>query len=96
MALTQEEVLHVARLARIRLPAEELERMRSQLSNILDSIAMLQEVDVSAVPPTAQVTALQTVLREDHVTEELDRSAAVANAPAEREGMFQVKAVFDE
>lgn len=96
MALSQQEVLHVARLARLRLDPEELERMRSQLSAILDHIAMLQEVDVSGVPPTAQVTELVTVLRPDEVTEELSREAALVNAPDQRDGMFRVRAVFDE
>ncbi|MFQ3661663.1 MAG: Asp-tRNA(Asn)/Glu-tRNA(Gln) amidotransferase subunit GatC [Chloroflexaceae bacterium] len=96
MPLSPQEVLHVARLARLRLDSEELERMRSQLSAILNHIAMLQEVDVSGVPPTAQVTDLVTVLRPDEVTEELSREAALANAPDQRDGMFRVRAVFDE
>ncbi len=96
MALSQQEVIHVARLARLRLSPEELELMRSQLSNILDHIAMLQEVDVTGVPPTAQVTELVTVMRPDAVTEGLSREAALANAPDQRDGMFRVRAVFDE
>ncbi|GAB4424919.1 MAG: Asp-tRNA(Asn)/Glu-tRNA(Gln) amidotransferase subunit GatC [Chloroflexi bacterium OHK40] len=95
MALSSQEVAHVARLARLRLSAEELERMRSQLSNILDYIAMLQEVNVDGVPPTAQVTDLVTVMRPDEVTTGLTREQALANAPDQREGMFRVKPVFD-
>lgn len=96
MALSHQEVLHVAQLARLRLDPEELERMRLQLSAILDYMAMLQEVDVSDVPPTAQVTELATVMRPDEVTEGLSREAALANAPDQRDGMFRVRAVFDE
>lgn len=95
MALSYQEVAHVARLARLSLGDEELERMRSQLSNILDYIAMLQEVDVAGVPPTAQVTDLATVLRPDAVTGALERNEALANAPDQRDGMFRVKPVFD-
>lgn len=95
MSLTTTEVEHVARLARLRLSPEELERMRSQLSNILDYIAMLQEVDVTGVPPTAQVTGLTTVLRPDTAAGALSIDAALANAPDQRDGMFRVKAVFD-
>lgn len=95
MALTREEVAHVARLARLSLSDDELERMRSQLSDILAYIELLQEVDVAGVPPTAQVTELQTVLRPDTVTEGLEREAALANAPDQRDGMFRVKPVFD-
>jgi aspartyl-tRNA(Asn)/glutamyl-tRNA(Gln) amidotransferase subunit C len=96
MALTSEEVAHVARLARLSLSPEELELMRSQLSNILEYIAMLQEVEVSGVEPTAQVTGLSTVLRPDRVTDGLTRDEALSNAPDKREGMFRVKAVFEE
>ncbi len=95
MALSQQEVAHVARLARLALGAEELERMRSQLSDILAYIEMLQEVDVSGVPPTAQVTNLQTVMRDDEVTEGLSLEEALSNAPDQRDGMFRVKAVFE-
>ncbi len=96
MALTLEEVTHVARLARLRLDPAELEQMRGQLNTILDYIALLQEVDVSGVPPTAQVTGLTSVLREDGVSTGLSQEAALANAPAQRQGMFQVRPVFDE
>ena len=96
MALTSAEVAHVARLARLSLSPEELERMRSQLSNILEYIELLQEVDVTGIEPTAQVTGLATVLRPDAVTERLTREQALANAPGQRDGMFRVRAVFEE
>lgn len=96
MALTSAEVAHVARLARLSLGDDELERMRSQLSNILAYIELLQEVDVEGVAPTAQVTGLSTVLRPDAVTERLTREQVLANAPDQRDGMFRVKGVFDE
>ncbi len=96
MALTLAETEHVARLARMRLAPEELEKMRAQLSNILEYIEMLQELDVSEVPPTAQVTELTNVLRTDEVQESLNRGDALANAPVQAEGMFRVKAIFEE
>lgn len=96
MALTSAEVEHVARLARLSLSPAELERMRGQLSDILDYIAMLQEVDVEDVPPTAQVTGLTSVMRSDVVTGQLTREQALSNAPDQRDGMFRVKGVFDE
>lgn len=95
MALTSAEVAHVARLARLSLSEDELERMRSQLSNILEYIEMLQEVDVRGVEPTAQITGLATVLRPDVVNEGLSREQVLANAPDKRAGMFRVKAVFE-
>jgi aspartyl-tRNA(Asn)/glutamyl-tRNA(Gln) amidotransferase subunit C len=96
MALSSQEVAHVARLARLSLGPDELERMGAQLSHILEHIAALQEVDVTGVPATAQVTELTTVMRPDEVTGGLSREQALANAPDQRDGMFRVKAVFDE
>jgi aspartyl-tRNA(Asn)/glutamyl-tRNA(Gln) amidotransferase subunit C len=96
MSLTTEQVAHVARLARLRLSPEELETMREQLSKILDHFEMLQELDVSAVPPTAQVTDMLNVLRADELRPSLPREAALANAPDQQDGMFRVRAIFDE
>jgi aspartyl-tRNA(Asn)/glutamyl-tRNA(Gln) amidotransferase subunit C len=96
MALTIAEVEHVAHLARLRLSAEELEKMRTDLSAILDHIDMLKEVDVSGVAPTAQVTDLLNVMREDAIRPSLPREDVLANAPEQRDGMFRVKAIFEE
>ena len=96
MALSIAEVEHVAHLARLRLSAEELEKMRTDLSAILEHIDMLKEVDVSGVAPTAQVTDLFNVMREDEIRPSLSREDALANAPDQRDGMFRVKAIFEE
>jgi aspartyl-tRNA(Asn)/glutamyl-tRNA(Gln) amidotransferase subunit C len=96
MSLTLEDVEHVAQLARLRLSPAELEKMRDQLSNILDHFQMLQQIDVSAVPPTAQVTDLTNVMREDEVRPSLPREQALANAPEQQDGMFRVRAIFEE
>jgi aspartyl-tRNA(Asn)/glutamyl-tRNA(Gln) amidotransferase subunit C len=96
MALTIAEVEHVAHLARLRLSDEELEKMRTDLSNILGYMEMLKEVDVSDVAPTAQVTDLLNVMREDEVRPSLPREDALANAPDQRDGMFRVKAIFED
>jgi aspartyl-tRNA(Asn)/glutamyl-tRNA(Gln) amidotransferase subunit C len=96
VALTIEEVEHVAHLARLRLSAEELEKMRTDLSNILGYIDILKEVDVSDVAPTAQVTDLFNIMRDDEVGPSLPREDVLANAPDQRDGMFRVKAIFDE
>lgn len=96
MALTLEDVAHVARLARLRLSPAELEKMRDQLSNILDHFQMLQQIDVSTAPPTAQVTDLVNVLREDEIRPSLPREQALANAPEQQDGMFRVRAIFEE
>jgi aspartyl-tRNA(Asn)/glutamyl-tRNA(Gln) amidotransferase subunit C len=96
MTLTRAEVEYVARLVRLRLTDAELEHMRSQLSQILDSMATLQEVDVSGVAPTAQVGGLHSVMRPDLVDTGLERSQALANAPDQKDGLFRVKPVFEE
>ncbi|MFO7168245.1 MAG: Asp-tRNA(Asn)/Glu-tRNA(Gln) amidotransferase subunit GatC [Chloroflexota bacterium] len=96
MALTIAQVEHVARLARLRLAPDELEKMREQLSNILDHFQMLQELDVSDVPPTAQVTDMLNVMRPDEVRPSLAREEALANAPDQQDGMFRVRPIFEE
>jgi aspartyl-tRNA(Asn)/glutamyl-tRNA(Gln) amidotransferase subunit C len=96
MSLTLAEVEHVSRLARMHLSPEELEHMRAQLSSILEYMEMLREVNVEGVTPTAQVTGLSSIMRPDEVEPSLPREDVLRNAPAHREGMFQVKAVFEE
>lgn len=94
MRLTNDDVEHVAALARLGLSAEEVDRMREQLSSILDHIAALEELDTEAIPPTAQVIELTTVLRDDEVKPSLPRHAVLANAPRQRDGFFEVDAVL--
>jgi aspartyl-tRNA(Asn)/glutamyl-tRNA(Gln) amidotransferase subunit C len=94
MALTIEEVQHVAHLARLRLSDDELSKLQGELSHILGYIDMLSEVDVSDVAPTAQVTDLANVMREDEVRPSLPREGVLANAPDQRDGTFRVKEIF--
>lgn len=96
MSLTTEQVQQVAHLARLQLDAAETEQMRVQLSSILDHIEMLQEVDITDVPITAQVTDLTNVMRPDEVSSTLPVDAALANAPDRQDNYFRVKAVFEE
>jgi aspartyl-tRNA(Asn)/glutamyl-tRNA(Gln) amidotransferase subunit C len=96
MTLTPAEVEHVAQLARLKLPPEELEHMRVQLSSILDYIASLQEVSIEGVPPTEQMSNLASVMRSDEVRDPLSNEEALANAPDQRDGMFRVRAIFEE
>ena len=94
MALTIADVEHVASLARLGLTADEKERLRDQLSSILEHINALSELDTDAIPPTAQVIALSNVLREDIATGSLPRSAVLKNAPRSNDGFFEVDAVL--
>ena len=67
MSLTKEEVLHIAKLARLELKAEEVEKFRTQLSEILEYVGQLSKVDTTGIEPISQITGLQNVTREDRV-----------------------------
>jgi aspartyl-tRNA(Asn)/glutamyl-tRNA(Gln) amidotransferase subunit C len=71
-----------------------LERLRSQLSQILETFQVLREVDTEGVEPTGHAVPLQTVLREDEPRPPYPASSILANAPREQEGYFRVKAVL--
>jgi aspartyl-tRNA(Asn)/glutamyl-tRNA(Gln) amidotransferase subunit C len=90
MRLTIADVEHVAALARLGLTGEEKERMRDQLSVILESIATLEEFDTSSVPPTAQVIDVVNVMRDDEVRPSLPVEVVLANAPRQSDGFFEV------
>jgi len=96
MALTLDEVRHIAHLARLQLTPEEENRYLEQLSAILDHAARLAQVDTTAVPPTATVLPLQAPLRPDEPRPGLSPERILANAPASEEGMFRIPPVFDE
>ncbi|MFH1652342.1 MAG: Asp-tRNA(Asn)/Glu-tRNA(Gln) amidotransferase subunit GatC [Chloroflexota bacterium] len=95
MSLSREEVLHIARLARLGLTDAEVDRMREQLSNILENFEMLQQVDTTDVPPTAQSISLQNVFRDDEVEPSLSQDDVLANAPRREGEFFRVRAVLE-
>ena len=94
MRLTTEQVQAVASLARLGLNAEELERMRDQLSSILESIELIDELDTTAILPTAQSINLTNVVREDVAEPSLSHEAVMKNAPRHRDGFFEVRTPF--
>lgn len=94
MRLSREEVQHVATLARLGLSDAEIARMQDQLSSILEHIAAIDRLDTEAIPPTAQVVDLKNIFRPDVVAPSLPREALLANAPRQREGFFEVRAVL--
>ena len=85
--LGREEVQHVARLARLHLSDEELERMREQLDAILAYIDKLRALDTAGVEPTSHAVPMVNVMREDEHRPCLDQDEALANAP-ERSGEY--------
>lgn len=89
-------VEHVAALARLGLTDEEIDRMQSQLSRILDAIEVLSSVDTSHIGPTAQVIQLENVMRDDVVHPSLSREAALANAPERSDAFLRVPTVLEE
>lgn len=95
MPLTDDEVRHVALLARLGLSDDERARFREQLSSILDHINQLNELDLSGVPPTAQIIPLEPVLREDIARPSLSVAQALAGAPRTERGYFKVRAILD-
>ena len=94
MALTIEEVRHIARLARLSLTADEEARYQVQLSAILDYAARLRAVDTSAIPPTASVLPLDAPLRPDEARPSAAGVQILAQAPEVTDGMFRIPPVF--
>jgi aspartyl-tRNA(Asn)/glutamyl-tRNA(Gln) amidotransferase subunit C len=88
--IDREQVLHVARLARLRLSEDEVERMGEELSTILDHIEKLNELDLDGVQPTSHVVELENVLREDVPRPSLPREKALEQAPDAAAGGFRV------
>ena len=86
----RDQVLHVARLARLRLSEDELERFAGELSSILDHIEKISELDLDGVPPTSHVVEVASALRPDEPRPSLPRDVALANAPAVAADGFSV------
>jgi aspartyl-tRNA(Asn)/glutamyl-tRNA(Gln) amidotransferase subunit C len=87
MAITREQVLHVARLARLELSEEEVERLGAQLSAILDAVSKVSELDLTDVEPMSHPLPLVNVWADDEPRPSLPLEDALANAP-ERDGDF--------
>jgi len=94
MKLSREEVLHIALLARLGLTEAEVNRFSEQLSNLLESFEILQQVDTTGIPPTAQSIALQNVVRSDEAQASLSQDQVLANAPRKDGDFFRVRAVL--
>lgn len=95
MRISLEEVDHIATLARLGLSSDERERFRDQLATILDYVEMLNGLDTSTVPPSAQVIRFENVTRPDVVRPSLTVEQVLANAPAREEGYIRVPPVLD-
>ncbi|MBV9050006.1 MAG: Asp-tRNA(Asn)/Glu-tRNA(Gln) amidotransferase subunit GatC, partial [Solirubrobacterales bacterium] len=84
------QVLHVARLARLELTKDEVERMAAELSHVLDHIEKIRELDLDGVPPTSHVIEVVNALRADRPRPCLPPEVALASAPEPLQGGFGV------
>jgi aspartyl-tRNA(Asn)/glutamyl-tRNA(Gln) amidotransferase subunit C len=92
MAISRDEVVHVARLARLELSEDELERFAGQLSAILEAVGKVSELDLAGVEPTAHPLDLVNVWAEDEPRPSLSVDEALANAPDREGDSFRVPA----
>ncbi|HUH96698.1 MAG TPA: Asp-tRNA(Asn)/Glu-tRNA(Gln) amidotransferase subunit GatC [Anaerolineales bacterium] len=95
MPLSQQEVEHIARLARLELSGEQKELYREQLSAILDYISKLRELDTSDVPPTAGGGLAQMLLRDDEAHPGLATGELLSNASQTEDEQFKIPPVFE-
>jgi len=96
MAITREEVLHVARLARLALSSAEADRMRDQLANILDTVRQLERLDTKDVVPTSHAVEMGTPFRDDSVDPFGGKEEILKNAPDREEDFFRVPRIIED
>lgn len=95
-AITRDEVAHLARLARLALPEDELDQLAAQLDVIISDVAKVQEVAKGDIPPTSHALPLTNVYRPDEVKPGLTPDQALAEAPAVEDGRFRVPQILGE
>ena len=96
MAITREETLHVARLARLALSEEESDRLREQLGRLLDYMKQLDRIDTQDVVPTSHAVDVGTPFRDDAVRPFGDREALLRNAPDRASDYFRVPRIIED
>jgi aspartyl-tRNA(Asn)/glutamyl-tRNA(Gln) amidotransferase subunit C len=95
-AISREEVAHLARLARLAVTDDELDRFAGQLDVILGAVARVGEVAAEDTPPTSHAVPLTNVLRPDEPRPSIDRESVLLAAPATEGGRFRVPRILDE
>ena len=96
MGLDRKAVDHVARLARLALTEEELDRMRAEMTQILEHAEKIQALDLDGIEPTAHAVPIVNALRDDEVTPSLPQEVALANAPEVEDGRFRVPRIIED
>lgn len=93
--ITRADVEHVARLARLALSDDEIERLTTELAVTLEHVNDIAALDLDGIEPTAHPLPLSNVVRPDVVTPTLDRAEVLAQAPAAQDGRFRVPRILD-
>ncbi len=96
MPLSRDDVVHIASLCRVGMTDEDLERMREQLSHILEQFEVLNQVDTAGVAPASHSIELHSVFKEDEARPSLPSSDVLSNAPRQQDGFLRIKAVLEE
>jgi aspartyl-tRNA(Asn)/glutamyl-tRNA(Gln) amidotransferase subunit C len=96
VSITRDEVAHLARLSRLALADDELDRLAEQLGEIIGAVARVQEVAAVDVPPTTHAAELVNVFREDVIIPPIGARAALGQAPAAEQGRFRVPRILAE
>jgi aspartyl-tRNA(Asn)/glutamyl-tRNA(Gln) amidotransferase subunit C len=95
-SIARDEVAHLARLARLDLAPEELDRLAAELDVILAAVARVADVAAEDIPPTSHAVPLTNVFRDDEVRPSLPRDEVLAEAPAAEADRFRVPRILDE
>lgn len=96
MNITKEDVIHIARLARLKLTDKEIEYYTSQLDIILKYIGQLKEVDTRGIEPMSHVLSIQNVFREDKIKPSLEAGESLKNTVSKEGNLFKVPRIIEE
>lgn len=92
--LTEQQIKHVAKLAKLELADNEVEKFQKQLSEVLDYFNILNEVDTERIEPTSQVTGLENVMREDKPVDSLSQEESLSGTNKTEKKMFKVEKII--
>ncbi len=96
MRITIEEVIHVAKLAQLKLTEKELQEFQFELNALLTHFNEINEIDVEGIEPKPHAVSMHNVFGQDVVEQGLSREQALSNAPASRAGLFMVSTIIEE
>ena len=94
--LTDQDIKHVAKLANLKLNDDEIDKFKDQLSEVVDYIDQLSEVDTKGIEGAARTTTLENIFKEDVVKESLNQEDALSGTNETHNGYFKVPAILSE